>query len=138
MATKTTNLDLNKPAGSDIVDIDVLNQNMDILDETVGNVQGIMNTVREDLTTVQEDIETAKEDISAIEDQIPDIKEYADSAAENAEKSETYYYLSRMQAATGGFLHLENENGYLYCVRTSNCDVELIMEEGVLYYAYSE
>ena len=143
MATQTANLNLNKPEGTDIVDIDVLNENMDILDTTVKGVQDFMESAGEDLTEIQGAIQTAQQDIEDIEEQIPDIQEYAETAEasakaakDSAEKSENYYYLSRMQAATGGFLHLVNENGRIYCVRTANCDLEMKMEDGRLYYGY--
>lgn len=138
MATKTTNLDLNKPAGTDIVDIDVLNENMDILDSTVGTVQELMETVQGDLSDVQEGIQTAQQDISDIEEQLPEISGYAESAKENADKAYTYYQLSKMQAATGGFLQLVNRDGRIYCIRTANCGLEMKMEEGRLYYGYTE
>lgn len=60
-----------------------------------------------------------------------DSKKYAD-------RSEVYYNLSRMQAATGGFMHLVNKNGRIYCVRTANCGLEMRMVEGRLQYGYTE
>ena len=55
-----------------------------------------------------------------------------------ADRSEVYYNLSRMQAATGGFMHLVNKNGRIYCVRTANCGLEMRMVEGRLQYGYTE
>lgn len=39
MATKTTNLDLTKPAGTEVPDISVINGNMDKIDQAVGDMQ---------------------------------------------------------------------------------------------------
>ena len=64
--------------------------------------------------------------------------ESADAAAESADKARTYAELSRMQAATGGFLHLEEHEGVLYCIRTGNAGLNLFMQNGVLYYSYEE
>lgn len=62
----------------------------------------------------------------------------SEDSKKHADRSEVYYNLSRMQAATGGFLHLVNKNGRIYCVRTANCGLEMRMVEGRLQYGYTE
>ena len=53
MPDKTTTLNLNKPLGSEVVDIDVLNENMDILDTTVKDVQDFMTQTEADLASAE-------------------------------------------------------------------------------------
>ena len=53
MPGKTTTLNLNKPLGSEVVDIDVLNENMDILDTTVKDVQDFMTQTEADLASAE-------------------------------------------------------------------------------------
>lgn len=44
MATITTNLGLTKPAGTDYVDISVINTNMDLIDTAVHRAQNASST----------------------------------------------------------------------------------------------
>jgi hypothetical protein len=44
MATITTNLGLTKPAGTDYVDISVINTNMDLIDAAVHRAQNASST----------------------------------------------------------------------------------------------
>ena len=49
MSTTTTNLGLTKPAGPDIVDFDVLNNNMDLIDTNAGNVANSLTRLLNDV-----------------------------------------------------------------------------------------
>lgn len=114
-------------------------------DEQADRVEQYMSTVHIDLSGIQDAVTQAEQDVDTVEArvneinaQIPEIEGYVEESGKNAELAETYYQLSKMQAATGGFLHLVNKNGRIYCVRTANCGLEMIMDDGRLYYGYTE
>ena len=124
----------------------VVDESLEAISEAKNDALSAISDATENLYQARDEAvqaaETAVNAKTDAEDALADATELIQTetaeSAQNADKAETYYYLSRMQAATGGFLHLVNKNGRIYCIRTGNCGLDMKMENGRLFYGYTE